>query len=83
MRLLLSYLRPYKLQTAISAVATILKAGSDVLGPYLTKVAVDTYMADTPPAKLSWLAHHLSRRPMTGISELAAIYLGARRLRPA
>ncbi|HWZ52339.1 MAG TPA: ABC transporter ATP-binding protein [Granulicella sp.] len=77
MRRLLGYLRPYKLQTAISALATVLKAGSDVLGPYLTKVAVDTYMADTPPAKLSWLARHLSHQPMTGISELAAIYLGA------
>src|ERR1700726_251311 len=77
MRRLLAYLRPYKLQTAISALATVLKPGSDVLGPYLTKVAVDTYTADTSPAHLSWLARHLSPRPMTGISELAAIYLGA------
>jgi ATP-binding cassette, subfamily B, multidrug efflux pump len=77
MRRLLSYLKPYKLQTGLSAVATILKAGADVLGPYLTKVAVDTYMADTPPAKLSWLARHLSHRPLTGISELAGLYLAA------
>jgi ATP-binding cassette, subfamily B, multidrug efflux pump len=77
MRRLLSYLRPYKLQTALSALATVLKAGSDVLGPYLTKVAVDTYMTGLPPEKLSWLARHVSPKPMAGITELAAIYLGA------
>ena len=77
MRRLLTYLRPYKLQTAFSAVAIIFKAGTDVVGPYLVKVAVDTYMTDTPPEKLSWLAHHLSSRPMTGITQLGLLYLGA------
>ena len=53
MRRLLNYLRPYKLQTALSAVSIILKAGSDVLGPYLVKVAVDTYMSATSLPLLS------------------------------
>src|SRR5580692_4290202 len=70
MRRLLTYLRPYKLQTALSAISIVFKAGSDVMGPYLVKVAVDTYMSDTPPAKLSWLAHHLSRGPMAGITQI-------------
>ena len=77
MRRLLTYLRPYKIQTAFSAVAIIFKAGTDVVGPYLVKVAVDTYMTDTPPEKLSWLAHHLSPRPMTGITQLGLLYLTA------
>jgi ATP-binding cassette, subfamily B, multidrug efflux pump len=77
MRRLLTYLRPYKLQTALSAISIIFKAGSDVLGPYLVKVAVDTYMTDTPAAKLSWLARHLSSKPMTGITQIAGLYLGA------
>src|SRR5260370_12547016 len=77
MRRLLTYLRPYKLQTALSALAILFKAGSDVLGPYLVKIAVDTYMTDTPPAKLSWIARHLSSRPMTGITQVAMLYLGA------
>jgi len=77
MRRLLTYLRPYKLQMAISCVAIFVKALCDVLGPYLTKVAVDTYMADVPPAKLSWLAHKLSHNPMTGVTELAGLYLVA------
>jgi ATP-binding cassette subfamily B protein len=77
MRRLLTYLRPYKLQTALSAAAILLKAASDVLGPYLTKVAVDTYMTGLPPEKLSWLARHLSRSPITGITQIAGLYLGA------
>ncbi len=75
MRRLLTYLRPYKLQTIFSAIAIIIKAGSDVLGPYLTKVAVDTYM--TTPAQPSWAARHLSRNPVTGITEIASLYLGS------
>jgi ATP-binding cassette subfamily B multidrug efflux pump len=77
MRRLLTYLRPYKLQTTLSALSIIFKAGSDVMGPYLVKVAVDTYMSDTPPAKLSWLARHLSSQPMTGITQIGFLYLGA------
>jgi len=77
MRRLLTYLRPYKLQTTLSALSIIFKAGSDVMGPYLVKVAVDTYMSDTAPAKLSWLARHLSSRPMTGITQIGFLYLGA------
>jgi ATP-binding cassette, subfamily B, multidrug efflux pump len=80
MRRLLTYLRPYKLQTAISFSAILIKAASDVAGPYLVKVAVDTYMSGTvaDPAKLarlSWLAHQLSPRPMRGIAEIAGLYL--------
>ena len=77
MRRLLTYLRPYKLQTTLSALAIILKAGSDVLGPYLVKVAVDTYMSKTPPHNLSWLARHLSSDGYTGVTELAGLYLGS------
>src|SRR5580700_9830993 len=74
---LLTYLRPYKVQTTLAAFSIIFKAGSDVMGPYFVKVAVDTYMSDTPPANLSWLARHLSRSPMNGITQLAILYLGA------
>ena len=77
MRRLLQYLRPYKLQTALSAAAIVFKAGADVAGPYLVKVAVDAYMTGTPREKLGWLARHLSRVPATGISEIAGLYLGS------
>ena len=77
MRRLLTYLGPYRLQVILSAVAILIKAASDVMGPYLVKVAVDTYMTDTPPEHLSWLARHLSSAPLTGITQLAGLYLGA------
>ena len=75
MRRLFGYLSPYKLQAGISAVATVLKAASDVAGPYFVLVAVDTYLA--PSGYPGWLGRHLSRNPMTGITELGLLYLAA------
>ncbi len=78
---LLKYLRPYKWQAGISLAAIILKALADILGPYLTKVAVDRYMThDTvngSGGQSSWLARHLSTSPATGITQVALIYVGA------
>src|SRR5277367_2382597 len=77
MRRLLTYLRPYKLQTGLAALAILIKAGSDVAGPFLVAVAVDTYMSSAPPTHLTWLTRHLSAAPMLGITEIAAIYLAS------
>jgi ATP-binding cassette, subfamily B, multidrug efflux pump len=77
MRRLLTYLRPYKLPSAISIIAIVVKAVSDVFGPYLVKVAVDRYMTSAPPEHLSRLAHWLSPSPAKGISQLAMLYLGS------
>ncbi|HLI77629.1 MAG TPA: hypothetical protein VKV02_11830, partial [Acidobacteriaceae bacterium] len=76
MRRLIRYLSPYKLQAFVSAVAIFLKSGSDVFGPYLVKVAVDTYLAPTP-GKHSWLSRHLSPVPITGVTEIGGLYLCA------
>jgi len=75
MRRLFGYLKPYKLQAGISAVATILKAGTDAAGPFFTLVAVDAYLR--PSGNLSWLGRHLSRNPITGVTELGLLYLAA------
>jgi ATP-binding cassette subfamily B protein len=76
MRRLVRYLSPYKLQVAVSGVAIILKAASDVLGPYFVKVAVDTYF-DPVHSKHSWLSTKLSPDPVTGVTELAGLYLAS------
>jgi ATP-binding cassette subfamily B multidrug efflux pump len=76
MRRLFRYLSPYKLQVCISAVAIVLKAGSDVLGPYFLFVAVDTYFAPTQ-GKHYWLAAKLSPTPIRGVTEIAALYLAS------
>jgi len=73
MKRLLGYLRPYRLQVLIALVAIILKAVVDVLGPYLTKVAVDKYLANRTEAH-SVFDRFLSNRPLTGIAQIAALY---------
>jgi ATP-binding cassette, subfamily B, multidrug efflux pump len=45
---LLKYLRPYRWQVAIALLSILLKSFADVLGPYLTKVAIDRYLAPAP-----------------------------------
>ncbi|HVW79147.1 MAG TPA: ABC transporter ATP-binding protein [Alloacidobacterium sp.] len=77
MRRLIRYLYPYKFAAFTSLVAILIKAGTDVLGPYLTKVAVDRYMTGQTTAKASWLGSHLSPDAFTGISQLAGLYLAS------
>jgi ATP-binding cassette subfamily B multidrug efflux pump len=75
---LLKYLRPYRWQVAIALVSIFLKSFADVLGPYLTKVAIDRYLAPKEAATAassgiwSWLSPHA----LTGIAQIAAIYVG-------
>ncbi|MEO5935911.1 MAG: hypothetical protein ABIP81_01740, partial [Terriglobales bacterium] len=48
MKRLLGYLRPYWWQTLIALTAIIFKALLDVVGPYLTKTAIDKYLVPGP-----------------------------------
>ncbi len=74
---LLKYLRPYRWQVAIALASIFLKSFADVLGPYLIKVAIDRYLAPRPEAVVSsGLWGWLSPRPMTGVAQIAAIYVG-------
>ncbi|MGA8622394.1 MAG: ABC transporter ATP-binding protein [Candidatus Sulfotelmatobacter sp.] len=72
---LLKYLRPYRWQVAIALLSIFLKSFFDVLGPYLTKVAIDRYLAPIKGAS-SGIWSWLSPRPVTGIAQIAAIYVG-------
>jgi ATP-binding cassette, subfamily B, multidrug efflux pump len=74
MKRLLRYLRPYAWQVALALVAIVLKAGTDVLGPYLTKVAIDRYLARVPGATAAFW-NWLSPTPLVGIAQIAAIYV--------
>jgi len=75
MKRLLRYLRPYSLQVSIALGSIILKAIADVLGPFLTMVAIDRYLAPAAHAP-SLLTRWLSPRPLTGIAQIAGIYVG-------
>ncbi len=75
---LLKYLRPYRWQVAIALVSIVLKSFADVLGPYLTKVAIDRYLAPkgAPTATSSGIWSWLSPNAITGIAQIASIYVG-------
>jgi ATP-binding cassette subfamily B multidrug efflux pump len=72
MKRLLTYLRPYKWQTGIALASILLKVGADVLGPYLTKVVVDRYLAPVRGLHTPF-DHFLSSRPLIGIAQIAAL----------
>ena len=78
LRRLLGYLRPYWWQTLIALVAIIAKAGMDVVGPYLTKVAIDRYLVKSPETQ-GWLAQFLPPpdAAWAGVTKVALLYLGA------
>src|SRR5271169_637056 len=79
MRRLLTYLRPYKWHVVVALGALILKSGLDVLGPYLTKIAIDKYLAKSPNSPSyshSWIGDRLSSNPLTGIAQIGGLYVG-------
>ncbi len=75
MKRLLTYLRPYKWQVGIALASILLKAGADVLGPYLTKVVVDRYLAPVRGLHTP-LDHFLSNKSLVGIAQIATLYVG-------
>ena len=74
MKRLLGYLRPYWWQVGLTLGAIVLKAAADVLGPYLTKTAIDKYLAHTAGSH-GWLDRYLSSQPLVGIGQIAIIYV--------
>jgi ATP-binding cassette subfamily B protein len=75
MKRLLGYLRPYKWQVVVALCSIILKAGADVLGPFLTKTAIDKYLSSASAHNHSILDRFLSSRPLVGIAQLGFCYL--------
>jgi len=57
---LLRYLHPYQMAVAASFLLIVAMAGLDLVGPYLTKVAID---------------RHIARGDAAGLSRVAALYL--------
>src|SRR5882724_7168042 len=72
MKRLLRYLAPYKWQVAIALGSIFLKVGADVLGPYLTKIVIDRYLAPVPGLHTRF-DRFLSSNPF---AEIAALYVG-------
>ena len=80
MKRLLQYLRPYKWQVGISLGSILLKAGADVLGPYL--VASRDRSLPGAGSRAAHRSDSLSEQPIryVGIAQIAAMYVGLHRL---
>ncbi|MGB0045207.1 MAG: ABC transporter ATP-binding protein, partial [Terriglobales bacterium] len=53
--------------------------GLDVLGPFLTMIAIDKYLAKSPDSHSSshsWIGDRLSSTPLTGIAQIGGLYVG-------
>lgn len=75
MRRLLTYMRPYKAIVAASLVLLLVDSLLQIIGPLLTKLAVDRYLVPVQHPAHTFLDPWLSHDPWTGISQLAGIYL--------
>jgi ATP-binding cassette subfamily B multidrug efflux pump len=76
MRRLLTYMRPYKLVVSFSLILLLFDSLLQIIGPLLTKLAVDRYLVPSQGAQtFPFLNQWLSRDPWTGLSQLAGIYL--------
>ncbi|HVC45649.1 MAG TPA: ABC transporter ATP-binding protein [Terracidiphilus sp.] len=76
-RRLARYLLPYWWQAVVSSIAVSLKSLSDVVGPYLLKVALDRYLVGKPSPETNWLTRRLPLDPVQGITDLALIFIAA------
>jgi len=74
MKRLLQYLRPYKWQVGVSLASIFIKAGADVLGPYLVAVEIDRYLVPVP--RRTPFDSFLSTNPYVGIAQIAGMYVG-------
>ncbi|MEO8372195.1 MAG: ABC transporter ATP-binding protein [Candidatus Solibacter sp.] len=74
MRRLMGYMRPYRLRIAISLVFLLVQSALQVLGPLLTRTAVDRYIAPTggPPG---WLTGYLPQDAADGLARIGLLYL--------
>lgn len=73
MRRLLGYMRPYGKLVAASLVFLLLQSGLQVLGPQLTRVAVDKYL--DPTGVHTFLDPLLPSDPWNGLTRIAVLYL--------
>jgi len=72
---LLTYLRPYKVQTTVALAAIVLKALAEAVGPFLVKVEIDKYLVQ-PHQSAGFLDRFLSPNAYTGIAQIGGIYAG-------
>ena len=76
MRRLLRYLRPYWLIVAASLALLLVDSLLQIIGPLLTKLAVDRYLVPVPAKSFPWLDAWLSKDALAGLTQITFLYLG-------
>jgi len=74
MRRLLRYIRPYKVAVSFSLVLLLFNALLQVVGPLLTALAVDRYLAPSGKVTHTVLDPFLSSNPWTGLGQVSFLY---------
>jgi ATP-binding cassette subfamily B protein len=75
MRRLLRYMGPYKGLVAVSVALLLVNSVLQIVGPLLTKLAVDRYLVPAGRPFATPLDPYLSADPRTGVTQIAALYL--------
>jgi ATP-binding cassette, subfamily B, multidrug efflux pump len=73
MRRLLGYMRPYRMLVGLSLVALLVQSVFQVMGPLLTKIAIDKYLR--PNGAASFLDPLLPAAAWPGLSRIGLLYL--------
>ncbi len=76
MKRLLTYLKPYKFVVAASLLLLLVDSLLQIIGPLLTKLAVDRYLVPVAHPAHTLLDAWLSKNAWTGLSQLAGLYMG-------
>lgn len=74
-RRLLRYLWPYRKVVTASLLLVLVFSALQVVGPLLTKTAVDRYLQPVGERAATPLDPYLSANPWTGLAQLSALYL--------
>ena len=77
MRRLLTYMKPYRMIVAASLFLLLIDSLLQIVGPLITKLAVDKYLLPVKHAAyIPYLDAWLSKDAMTGLAQLAELFLG-------
>src|SRR5450432_3646670 len=76
MRRLLGYMRPYRLLVGLSLIFLLVQSGLQVVGPLLTRIAVDRYLQPDLHRLPTFLDRLLPPDAYSGLTTIGMLYLG-------
>jgi ATP-binding cassette, subfamily B, multidrug efflux pump len=75
MRRLLRYMKPYRVAVGVSLVMLLLNSLVQLVGPLLTKLAIDRYLVPATHPSRTPIDWFLSPDPWKGLTQLTVVYL--------